>query len=389
MRIRPTHTLVYVFVAAFAAPLAGCGHSAGGGNGCCPDMATGGGGGGGDMACDGAGCAAGGDDMACSGVACSTGGDDMACSGAGCTTGGGDMAGPVCVNCTPVAQMQTDPFAVAVDGTNVYWTAHSDANTDGVVWTQAKSGGTATMLATMQYGPRDILVSGGNLYWNNYFGGEVWQLAPAPSGTSTNEVSAAGQIVQFAVDDTNHAVYHLEKNATAIFATPLDGSKTNTLVTPVVTGQRPTAFATDDTNLYWINSGDNSIESTPLPSGTATPLQTGLTQPGLIVYFNGELYFTSAVSISKCSTTANSTVTPLATGLAKPVTSLVVDADGIYWTEIADGSVWRRKNSDGQVALVANQQANPRSLAVDATDIYWVNLGTAGANDGVIMKAAK
>jgi sugar lactone lactonase YvrE len=385
---------------------AGC-HDGGKGGTCATscDMAGGGGGGGGDdlgcttdctgdgdMACAGGGCTTSGGDMACaSGAMCGGSATNLCSDGDNCgvcghSCQGGACAGGACQP-VPVESARANPYDVATDGTNVYWSEHSTMNVDGSVQTRPVGGTGATPLATNQWGPRRIVVANGNLYWANYYAGEVWAIAPAPSGTTTQMVGASGQLGLFAVDAA-HA-YYILNGGTVISSVPLDGSKTSTVLTnPALPSQRPTALVSDGTNVYWINSNDQSIRSTPVAGGAASLVVDQLVQPGLLAVFGGELYFTTATTIAKVST-AGGTPAPLVSGFTSPVTALAVDADGLYWTHFTLGTVRRFRFADGALILVAESQANPQGIAVDASTIYWGNLGTIGMSDGAIMKAAK
>jgi hypothetical protein len=301
------------------------------------------------------------------------------CQGGACTDG-------VC-QAVSVATMQVTPWELAVDSANVYWTTHTDNMVDGFVMQQPKSSSTATPLASTQWGPREIITAGGNLYWENLYAGEIWQIAPAPTGTAVNVVSAPGQVTQFAVDSAN--AYYLLKGGDVIYSVPLGGGGSiSTLTNPALAGRQPVALATDGTWVYWINNGDQSIQKTPVGGGAATPVATGLSSPGILALFGNQLYFTAAGSIMEVSTVSGAPQ-PVAGGFTMPVTALAVDADGVYWAQYFAGAVGRLSFASGVQSTVAMGQMGPQSVATDATTIYWVDVGTIGMNDGAIMKAAK
>ena len=75
---------------------------------------------------------------------------------------------------TLLAVAQSGPMAVAVDGTNVYWTN----NTGGTVMKCAVGGcSSATTLASGQSGPAGIAVDSTSVYWANETGGTIMKVA--------------------------------------------------------------------------------------------------------------------------------------------------------------------------------------------------------------------
>ena len=54
------------------------------------------------------------------------------------------------------------PYAVATDGTNVYWTS---GLSNGAVMQQSTTGGSPIAIATNQYYPNTIAIDASNVYW--------------------------------------------------------------------------------------------------------------------------------------------------------------------------------------------------------------------------------
>jgi hypothetical protein len=83
---------------------------------------------------------------------------------------------------TPIvlATNQNQPYAIASDGTNVYWVTTGDAHVplNGTVMRCAVGGcgGAPTALATNQLYPTGIAVDATSVYWTNYNGGTVMKL---------------------------------------------------------------------------------------------------------------------------------------------------------------------------------------------------------------------
>ena len=66
---------------------------------------------------------------------------------------------------------------------------------------------------------------------------------------------------------------------------------------------------------------------------------------------------------------------------------VAVDGTNVYWVELLSGNVMKCAigGCGGKATVVASAQNNPSALALDAKAVYWVNY----ANPGAVMKVAK
>jgi hypothetical protein len=284
--------------------------------------------------------------------------------------------------------MQAQPWDIAVDGTNLYWTNLATNAMDGTVLSVPKTalGSTPTTVASMQWSPRKIVVDAMGLYWVDLDAGQVWAQQPLGTGTPAALESSPASVVDFCVDGVN--VYFIENQAPVVRYTPLvGGAGARNILTPLVPNQTPSAVATDGAWVYWVNLFDLTLQKTQVPpnNGAPTPLATMLSDPGSLVVFNNFVWFNTGSGISKVSTSGGSIVPVVSNSVANQFS---VDADGVYWTNQVSGDVSRMNFSDGIVRTIASKQPVPLAVTTDATAIYWINQGTAGGT-GAILRVAK
>jgi hypothetical protein len=119
---------------------------------------------------------------------------------------------------------------------------------------------------------------------------------------------------------------------------------TPTVLVPGPSGASVAALAADCTNVYYATN-DGTVGKVPVAGGTPTVLASG-------VGFAGE--------------------------------QIAVDAARVYFVGNSDGSVHAVPVDGGPVVTLATGQSGPGGIAVDATYVYWSNLGS-----GSVMKLAK
>jgi hypothetical protein len=184
---------------------------------------------------------------------------------------------------TVLAQTQPNPYALAIDATNVYWSNVGSGAGNGSIMACAKAGcGQApTTLASgihVQY-PYGLTVSGGNVYWTSFnFGGEI-DAVPTTGGTFTTFSSNLGYPYELAITGSvTLAVLYGQGGSIALV--PSGGGS----ATSLVGGQSfPTEGTTDGTAAYWtltVPSAQNgaTLMKAPLATGQAEVLAKN-TQP--------------------------------------------------------------------------------------------------------------
>jgi hypothetical protein len=118
----------------------------------------------------------------------------------------------------------------------------------------------------------------------------------------------------------------------------------------------PRGIAVDATNVYWT---DTQFAFTPPSSGSIKSVKSDGTV---------------------------TTITTIATGASFTTPfSIVVDANNVYWTNTAGGTINKAVKTSGAPTAIATSLSSPQFIAVDATSVYWTESGT-GPGTGTVSK---
>jgi hypothetical protein len=236
---------------------------------------------------------------------------------------------------------QDTPSGLAVSNGVVYWTNY---DTGQNVMSVPVTGGTPAIVASNQDYPWAIAVDAKNVYWTNY------DNAGAVSGGTTN----SGAVLQ----------------------TPIGGGTVTTLTTGL---EDPYGIAVDSKNVYFSTYAGGRIKKVPIGGGTVTVLAENQPNPCYIAVSGGNVYWTNyangTVSTVPTSGTGPSTPTVLATDAAGDNANGI----GVYGATVffaasnPNGVIWSVPTTGGSAKALTPNQDYPWAVAVDSTNVYWVN----------------
>ncbi|MBI5532326.1 MAG: DUF5050 domain-containing protein [Deltaproteobacteria bacterium] len=249
--------------------------------------------------------------------------------------------------------------------------------------------GTCTLACNKGWGDCDNNVSNGCetiLSSNTNCGGcgRTCQTGSCQNGACPPEVLAQNQsnVQGIAVDATN--VYF--GTLSAAMAVPKTGGGVFT-IEPIPGGASISNVVVDATNTYWTSYNLGRLFKDSLTgAGGATDLVTGENGVSGLVLDTDWIYFAVALSpngsVQKVKTDGTGQQS-IANNQMQP-RGIAVDGTYVYWVNFGAGTVMRADKSSPTPTptTLITGQGNPRGLVADATSLYWTNNG-----QGTVMKA--
>ena len=266
-----------------------------------------------------------------------------------------------CCGLPQVVESFSGSMALAVDGTNLYWT--EDLN--GTVMKVPLAGGTPTVLASGQYGAVGIAVDATNVYW-----------ATDPADFSGSPPSNTPFVL---------AKVPIEGGSPTILVSNFDGRL---------------SIATDGTNVYWTAAGslggpmsNRAVKKVSVNGGSPTTLASGLVNPESIAVDSTDVYWTDGIPFFSQGAAAVGTIMKVPIDGGQPTTiaseqdfaaGIAIVGGQVFWSNTGanPGSGAIVGLSGGAATALAIAQAGPTYLAADAEGIYWTNSGCAATPSG-------
>jgi hypothetical protein len=255
------------------------------------------------------------------------------------------------------------PVSVAVDDNHAYWTEASGK----VLKRVSKSGGGETVLATNLYAFGQMVLDGNYLYYLDS-GTKVQKLS---TSGGTPPTLATGSSFYDAITVRDNVVYWGASGV--IYSVPTGGGS----VTAVATSSQDIASIRVTNNaVFWSQTlYPGTVFVQPLSGGPRVTLPSGWNvEPGLAIQGNF-VYSAGAESIYRVPTNRGS-VQALATNL-NDAYDLALDGTNIYWVEAGNangtnGSVRQMPLNAGPIITLGTNLAQPVAITIDSTNVYWL-----------------
>jgi hypothetical protein len=290
-----------------------------------------------------------------------------------CTLGGLLLAGSfVLVGCAdPVPSAaalvtgETGITAIATDDFFVYWSTQ-----DGSVKRVSIDGGKPTTLISGQPPASTLAVDETHLFWASSDG----QIARTPKeGGAAEPLAEAGHDTGFAIDPTH--IYFTTSEGTVqkrakddgattdlaaqqkvrsqfaiggsslVFATPPEDAaavsemRTDSgAVDTLVSGPRPDFVAISGSNLYWTNTGDQTVGVAQRDGSSVFQIPALGAQPSSVMGDDTYVYFADVSGAVNVATIRGGDAVQIAKGPTGKV-SMAMDQTSIYWANSIDGSI--------------------------------------------------
>jgi hypothetical protein len=285
--------------------------------------------------------------------------------------------------CQPVklGDGKAEGLSLAVNADYVVWTAGFSVNRAPI------AGGDTTVLVTSQQVPHSVAVDAASVFWtekNKKLAddntGRVRSI-PIGGGAPTDIVSSQNQAGAIVVDDTS-----VFWSATV---TLMRASKNGTSAKAVAAESAFAGIRSDATTIYW-SDDTGSLWAVPKAGGTPVELVSSITGLRGVAASESDVYFmeTATGTLNRVPKQGGKREVLAQQQGSYPV-SLVVDATHIYWNDMGnagkqDGLIYRIPVAGSTPQIVARNQSSPFAIRDDAKAIYWLN-----REGGVVMKLAK
>ena len=317
-----------------------------------------------------------------------------------CGACGHGCLGASCVNarCQPIQLRsgQTYPHDIAVDDSHVFWTTGGGGNGSGTVMKLNKDGSAPRTLVDDGYKPRGIDVDDAYVYWADGGNGSLHRIPKTATGLGQDEVLVSGMAGETKgegfVRRFGDRIFWSYEKAGTVRSVTLDGSD----VTVHAAGQElPRQIALVDDMIYF-TVGAPGIRRVPLVGGAVQILESadelskfsfGMVAVGDTVVFRESNYGSGFDGRVTAYDPARDDFTVLVE--SSGARDITADATHLFWCSEDEQTLSRARHDGSELTVLATQQVDPTSVAVDDEALYWTNRALYAPAGGSVWMVAK
>jgi hypothetical protein len=235
------------------------------------------------------------------------------------------------------------------------------------------------LLATLEIGaaPYGIAVNDSHVFWATSGNGEIWR---ALKDGSDAVLLAAGQGAPWGIRLQGDSVYWVSHAIDGVLSkVPVTGGP----VVPIAVAPAARDLVVSDAFIFWTREPDD-VERVGLDGSDPKLLISANMLSNTMALDESAIYWVNIGDgqVNRALPDGTEEI-HIAEGQAQPW-GIEVDATHAYWTNSADGSVRRVLKLGGEVETLASGQTTPMGIAVDDTHVYWADNET-----GIVAKAPK
>lgn len=317
--------------------------------------------------------------------------------------------------CEIIAATQSNPAAIAVDATTIYWRnlgvlTDVEPPAPGIYvqgqFVTSPVGSIAPAVVAEELvdlldfpSPAPLAVAAGIAYFSQTSGNASRQLVSCGSSGCGVPLFSGDEYQSIAVDGSG--IYWTDYSNAAITSGPLGGGAATILWEPSVVGAPghgvSSGAAVDDTNVYWTNSL-GTIYTCPKSGCGAGPTTVASTSSyvTVIAVDTTNIYWTNnnpfgAGVIYQCAKSGCGDTPIVLAEHINGARGLAIDSNNVYWVEYFGGTLWSCAigGCNQSPTLLAAQLASPIAIAVDDKYVYWTEEGSGAANAGAVKRLTK
>jgi hypothetical protein len=258
--------------------------------------------------------------------------------------------------------------SLVADTTDVYWHGFNPQ-----VLKHPLTGGTQSTFADQTVGGNavtGVALDDTNVYWSGLY--SIYSKPKAGGATTTIATAGSGINQRLVVDATS--VYWA--NSAGILKAPLTGGAPTTLVA----GVNAYGLGVDGLNVYWTEPTTGIVGSVSKLGGQPATFASGQSNPYDIVLQSPYVYWVNYSdapngAVLRKMAEGGSITTMSTNAEANFPKGLAADSNFVYWGNYGTGTIFAAPTNGLPAFRITAEQANPYSMAVTATHLYWSEPG--------------